>query len=117
MLIRYKNMHVKPSGCPIRVPVGLKSAALMKRAALVWAKPFAELPDQEALKLVALDPYNFELVKEGDAPIVGDPIPVAKEGLELDPDKTGVPPTKPKRKRRTRAQMMALKLAKEAQNG
>lgn len=132
MLVRYKGQK---NGCPVKVPVGLKSHGAMKAAKTIWLRPTAELPDAEALKLVKLDPYNFEIVEGKQAPVsvvdtaaalsqdekpspqsieaveahlAGD---ISPEGLELDADPKPAPK---KRGRRSKAQMLALKHAKEA---
>lgn len=112
MLVHYKGQ--KPNGCPVKVPVGLKSHGAMKTCKTVWLRPTAELPDADAIKLCALDPKNFEIVEANHPSAAAqpeiEPAPAA-EGLELDPDRQ---PPKPKRGRRSKAQIAALNRAKEA---
>ena len=120
MLVRYKGQKAK---MPVVVPVGLKSKGAMRLAKVVWLAPIAELPDVEAIKLCSLDPNNFEIVEAADLPVDvrahHEPSdipsnahePVEAEGTELDADPVAKP--KPKRGRRTKAQMAALARAKE----
>lgn len=99
MLVRYKHLNRKPQGAPLVIPFAArKNATLMARAQIVYANPFAEVPECDALAYVKADPYNFEIVKEGDAKVPGSegPTPM-NEGLELDAD-----PPKPGPKKRGR---------------
>lgn len=93
------------------VPVGLKSKGAMKSGKVIWLSPIAEFPDADAIKLCQLDPNNFELVEAGDVPSNAHELQShggMAEGLELDAD-----PPKPKRGRRSKAQMAAFARAKE----
>jgi hypothetical protein len=101
MLVRYKGQKV--GGCPVKIPVGLKSWALMQKAKTVIINPVADLPDADAVKLCEIDPTNFELAPDEIRP--------EAVGTELDPD----PAPKPKKRgRRSNAQLLALKKAREA---
>lgn len=113
MLVRYIGQ--KPGGCPVKVPVGLKSHASMKLAKTVWLRPIGELPDAEAIKLCALDPNNFELVDDGEVVPEQRVEQVVSQGTEIDPDRgISTEPEKKKRGRRTNAQIAAMARAKEA---
>ena len=48
----------------ITLPVGVKHRGKIKQ--VVWANPFAELPDEEALKLVSTHP-DFQIVQQEPA--------------------------------------------------
>lgn len=103
MLLRYKNMHIKPQGVPVVIPFESRmnhSARLL--AKVVVAAPFAEMPDRDALLYAKADPHNFEVVKEGDAPEAAE---VKAEGLELDPDPKSAPK---KRGRKSKADLEAM---------
>lgn len=101
MLVRYKGQKV--GGCPVKIPVGLKSWALMQKAKTVVLNPLADLPDDDAVKLCEIDPLNFELAPDEKLP--------EAVGTELDP----APQPKPKKRgRRSKAQLLAIKNAREA---
>lgn len=90
MLLRYKNMIVKPEGVFVVIPFeARKSHSLTLRSKKVLLNPFGEVPDRDAKLYASSDPTNFELVKEGDAAeAVTEP---EAEGLELDADPVKTP--------------------------
>lgn len=107
MLVRYKGQKV--GGCPVKIPVGLKSWGLMQKAKTILLNPVANLSDADALKLCEIDPQNFELVgpdEKVELPVVN--------GTELDADP--VKPGPKKRGRRSKAQLLAMARAKDAAN-
>lgn len=59
-VVRYKG-HVKKA-MPVLFPIGSCSKGTIR--AIRYADPEITLEDQEALDLVELDPYNFEIVGE-----------------------------------------------------
>ncbi len=70
MLVRFKHFEQghKPKGMPVVLPVGMKSKSMRIRVGkTVWLNPTAEIPDEDALKLVSIDPFNFELVEAAPA--------------------------------------------------
>lgn len=78
MRVRYKHPHIKPQGVRVYLPF----EANYHRSSWTNAKfvqvtgDGADLPDGDAMKLLAKDPGNFELM---DAP-------KPEAGLELDAD-------------------------------
>ncbi len=57
MLVHYKG--AKKGGMPVILPVGYTSKACARQT--IWLNPDADLPDEQAIALVKLDPFNFEL--------------------------------------------------------
>lgn len=60
MLVRYVGQKKK---CPVRLPIGVKALGEWVRhgSKTVWFEPTADLTEQDALALVAMDPKNFEI--------------------------------------------------------
>jgi hypothetical protein len=73
--MRVKYLGKKPK-VTIVLPFGAQSHREIKK--LVFADPFAEIPEEDALKLIAFDPANYQIVKEE--------LPVAEIGTEIHHD-------------------------------
>ena len=54
--VKYKNHK---DAMPVNFPIGARS--LSEISQVRFADPYLEMSDEDALKLVELDPYNFEL--------------------------------------------------------
>lgn len=76
MIVRYKGYKAK---VPVPLPIGVKSRMAVRETR--WADPFVTLDEADALKLVKLDPHNFEIASDQDfKPTVGQEIKVVVTG-------------------------------------
>ncbi len=99
MLLRYKNMEVKPQGVYVVVPYEARvSASLTLKSKKVLCNPFGEMPEVDAKFYAENDPNNFEVANEGDVKIPGSegPSPMDASGTEISDDK----PVGPKKRGR-----------------
>jgi|GEM_PF-5000459 len=68
--MKVKYIGPKMSGMYVQLPIGVRSRSAITGNVLLNKEH--EFSDGDAMKLVALDPRNFELVKEEPAEVVED---------------------------------------------
>lgn len=66
LTVRYKGHKPK---VPVNLPVGAKRLSQIKETR--FAQPYIDLPEADALRLVELDPHNFELASSEVMPKQG----------------------------------------------
>ena len=91
--IKYKNK--KDGGMPVSFPIGAKQKSAITHTKK--ANPYLEMSDEEATKLVILDPQNFEIADAEEVAKASEKnsvAPAAEAGEEAKPGKKGAPKAK-----------------------